>query len=403
MKKLFRLFLFLLLLSTFCAAALAAPKTYETEGLFVMSGNDDQAQAKDFALQDAKRLALEQAGPSLRKITPADKGVTKEDFASLAYGVMKLEKIITAEFDKDIMSFVVRARFTLDIDEAQKAIANLREAGGLQKKIRQNADLQKRYNDLLAENNKLKTELSKTKDQKIKDQLLAKTKETDNNLAATWWLAKGIDASDAKNSDGALEACGKALELDPKYAWAYNLRGDAYYNKGQYDLAIADFNKALELDHKYAWVYNFRGDCYVNKGQGEAAIADFGKAIELNPQFVPAYFNRGCAYMNKSQDDLAIADFTKALELSPQDVGVYSLRGISYSKKGQYDLAIADYSKVIALKPQNAVAYNNRGNAYYKKGQYDLALADYNKALEIDPQDAMYKNNRDKILQLVKK
>ncbi|TAL29094.1 MAG: tetratricopeptide repeat protein, partial [Nitrospirae bacterium] len=40
----------------------------------------------------------------------------------------------------------------------------------------------------------------------------------------------------------------KAIEANPKDYLAYKDRGNAYYKKKQYDLAIADYVKALELN-----------------------------------------------------------------------------------------------------------------------------------------------------------
>jgi uncharacterized protein YxeA len=59
-KKIFSFILALALISGVCYSVLAAQQqTYEAEGTFVMGDNDNKTQAKNFALQDAKRLALE--------------------------------------------------------------------------------------------------------------------------------------------------------------------------------------------------------------------------------------------------------------------------------------------------------------------------------------------------------
>ena len=41
--------------------------------------------------------------------------------------------------------------------------------------------------------------------------------------------------------------------------------GISYNNKGEYDLAIRDYTKAIELDPKFAYAYNNRGNSYYNK------------------------------------------------------------------------------------------------------------------------------------------
>jgi tetratricopeptide (TPR) repeat protein len=50
-----------------------------------------------------------------------------------------------------------------------------------------------------------------------------------------------------KQYDKAISDLDKVLEKDPGHAPSYYERGIAHYEKGQYDLALSDFNKAQEL------------------------------------------------------------------------------------------------------------------------------------------------------------
>jgi tetratricopeptide (TPR) repeat protein len=97
------------------------------------------------------------------------------------------------------------------------------------------------------------------------------------------------------------------------------------------------------------------GNAAYNKGDLDTAIADYTKAIELKPDDAEAYYNRGVAYGDKKLDDQAIADYTKAIELKPDDVDAVAYRG-----KKLYDQAIADYTKAIELKPDDATAAASR-------------------------------------------
>jgi len=101
-------------------------------------------------------------------------------------------------------------------------------------------------------------------------------------------------------------------------AGVYTLRGNAYYKKGQYGRAIADFDQTIGLDPNYAFAYSFRGNAYLKTGQHDRAIADYDRAIELGVEDAETYYNRGSAYQTKGQYDRAIADFDKAIELNPQ-------------------------------------------------------------------------------------
>jgi lipoprotein NlpI len=81
---------------------------------------------------------------------------------------------------------------------------------------------------------------------------------------------------------------------------------------GNYDQAILDYTKAIEIDPKYAIAYNFRGAAYSHQGNFSQAISDLNKAIEINPKDAYAYFNRGLAYYREKEYDKAWADVHKA-------------------------------------------------------------------------------------------
>ena len=87
-----------------------------------------------------------------------------------------------------------------------------------------------------------------------------------------------------KDFDKAIADCNEAIRLDPKYALAYNNRGNAWHDKKNYDKAIADYNEAIRLDPTYAFAYNNRGDAWYDKKDYDKAIADFNEAIRLDPK-----------------------------------------------------------------------------------------------------------------------
>ena len=183
---------------------------------------------------------------------------------------------------------------------------------------------------------------------------------------------------------------------------AYCDRGHTYTEKGEYDLAIADWTKVIELDPSWVGGYYYRGQAYTRKGEYERAITDFTKVIETDPSWVggfyyqgqvythkgeyaSAYCERGRAYRCKAEYELAIADYTKAIEIAPEFVSAYCDRGHAYTEKGEYDLAIADWTKVIETDPSWVGGYHYRGQAYTKKGEYERAILDYTKVIEIQP------------------
>ncbi|MDI6751771.1 MAG: tetratricopeptide repeat protein, partial [bacterium] len=153
-------------------------------------------------------------------------------------------------------------------------------------------------------------------------------------------------------------AWAKELVRDnPENKYARLLRGDAYVQKGDYDLIF-------ELDPEDADAYYNRGVVYDDIGDYDLAIKDFTQAIKLDLKNAAAYNSRGLAYDDKGDDDLAIKDFTQAIELNPKYADAYLNRGVVYYYKGDYDLAIKDFTQVIELNPKYADAYLNRGVVY---------------------------------------
>jgi tetratricopeptide (TPR) repeat protein len=85
-----------------------------------------------------------------------------------------------------------------------------------------------------------------------------------------------------------------ALRLKPDIA-LYNLRGSAYYDNGEYDIAISDFNDALRIGQPSGILFHNRGNAWRGKGEYAKAIADYDAAINTGPKDAFSYQNRGAS------------------------------------------------------------------------------------------------------------
>ncbi|MBO0758765.1 MAG: tetratricopeptide repeat protein, partial [Bradyrhizobiaceae bacterium] len=168
-------------------------------------------------------------------------------------------------------------------------------------------------------------------------------------------------------------------------ATAHNARGVAYYQSGDYDLAIADFNEAIRIYPRLAKAYYNRGIVDRAKGDLDKAIASFSDAIRLDAKYILPLNNRGLVYDEKGDYDRAIADFTEAIQLDPKYVFALNNRGLAYAVKTDYDRAIADFSEAIQLDPKYVNAFYNRSRAYKSKADADHASADYQQVLQLNP------------------
>jgi Tfp pilus assembly protein PilF len=68
---------------------------------------------------------------------------------------------------------------------------------------------------------------------------------------------------------------------------AYHVRASAYDTKGEYDLAISDLNIAIEIDPRFAEAYNNRAVVYCHMKENDKAREDLNKAQSLGYQVDP--------------------------------------------------------------------------------------------------------------------
>ncbi|MGO9112773.1 MAG: tetratricopeptide repeat protein [Thermoguttaceae bacterium] len=180
-----------------------------------------------------------------------------------------------------------------------------------------------------------------------------------------------------------------AANLNAEDAADYINRGNAYYEKGEYDKAIDSFNEAIRLAPKDAFAYGNRGNVWERKREYDKAIADHNEAIRLAPNDAHLYFNRGNTWAMMGKDDKVIADYTEAIRLDPNFAIAYRRRGATWGRKGEYDKAITDLNEAIRINPKDATAYTTRGSNWGKKREFDKAITDYTEAIRLDPKDTM--------------
>ena len=102
------------------------------------------------------------------------------------------------------------------------------------------------------------------------------------NIATDAYNEKGDAKLESGDFEGAIKNYDKVLKLDSKDAHAYYNRGFAKATLGKHKEAMADYNRTIKLKSDYAPSYNNRGGCKKSLGKYKEAIADYDKAIEIN-------------------------------------------------------------------------------------------------------------------------
>src|SRR5439155_3000712 len=119
----------------------------------------------------------------------------------------------------------------------------------------------------------------------------------------------GLDLRD--DPAAAERAYTEAIALEPT-SEAYNNRGMARHDLGDYAGAAADFTEALRLAPRDPVVYCNRGRTYKFAGDYERARADYDAALRLNRHYAPAYYNRALLHVARKDFGAALADYRRA-------------------------------------------------------------------------------------------
>lgn len=154
----------------------------------------------------------------------------------------------------------------------------------------------------------------------------------------------------------AIALLSQLINRHPYNAIDYNNRGLVYFQSGQLNQAIADYDTALRLNPKLANAYNNRANYYAACGRLAAAIADYDRAIDLNPSYVRAWLNRGITLRELGRYEQAIENFDIAEVLGQLEGHIYAERGRTYHLWGDWNCASADYHRALTCLPQNSAS-----------------------------------------------
>jgi type IV pilus assembly protein PilF len=162
-------------------------------------------------------------------------------------------------------------------------------------------------------------------------------------------------------NDEALREVKKAIELKPDYSEAHNYLGTLYLNMGQYDLAIESFNRALAnplYETPSLPLYNI-GRAYYQKGDYLLALAKYDEAITREPRTVILPLiekDRGLASLKAGYANKAITHLKKSVELVPNLVEAHYWLGEAYLTVNNRRDAARAFKTVIKLAPESDLA-----------------------------------------------
>lgn len=172
-------------------------------------------------------------------------------------------------------------------------------------------------------------------------------------------------------------------------AVSLNISGDAYYQAGKVDEAMAEYERALAMDAFNVNVHNSIGVCHGDRGDWDSALASFHKAMELDPEDAFAVYNAGYIYMQKEAYETALDYFERALKIDENIFELLFHTGRAHYERGRPEKALSYIERAMETENNPAgIVYRTIGDCNLALGNMDDAIKAYNNALKLRPDDA---------------
>jgi len=195
--------------------------------------------------------------------------------------------------------------------------------------------------------------------------------------------------SNKTNTENAVTASRKALEIDSELAEAHASHGLAVSLDGRYEEAEAEFERAIELSPKLFEAYYFYARTARAQGKLEKAAALFAKAAEVRPEDYQAPILCADSYrgLNRAEDKInafrrGLAKAERHLELYPDDARAWYLGAHAQLEIGRKDKALEWNERAMKLGPDDVVTLYNAACLFCVMGDYDRCFECLGKAVD---------------------
>jgi len=188
---------------------------------------------------------------------------------------------------------------------------------------------------------------------------------------AGWWLQL-----DQNQSQRAVVMFERVMQIDPKFADAYNEAAYCYARQGDMDKAFADIKRYTELVPNEPNPQDSFAEISRMAGRFEDALTHYRMSLKIDPSFHESQLGLGDTYALMGDQQKARVEYAKAIETgSPVQKVTWSLQlAATYVREG--DLAGADKAFNAVAEQAHAKDFANlEAEAYRSMSLYQLESA----------------------------
>ncbi len=177
----------------------------------------------------------------------------------------------------------------------------------------------------------------------------------------------------------------KILDKDSRYSEALYEYARLQFKRKDINNAIQKIKLAIKYNEDVAKYHNFLGELYVERGNFSLAIDEFNTAIDIDDNFYQAHYNLGnINYYGLENYEKALEEYKKAAaDEKNQRVDVYYNLGWLYYNMQNYIEADRWFTKAkVNSRIEEPKIRYSLGNVYLYSGKYNLAVSEYEEAVD---------------------
>lgn len=298
LQQIMRAFICALVLIVHAGSASAAPEIIEADGVYMMGDNDTPKSARDAARNEAMRAATERAGVYIESVSGVqDYALTRDEIRTVAAAVLRVrDEQVTPELVGDAWRY--RVHLVCSVDTEGIDLADLAHDKAELARLTQERDALQRENDDLRSRPTMPRGAVLIPPAPIYGKTGGVSVPVYGEEPPTHAptpienIFADVEAMIVRGEYEHAVADLSLLLQDPSVtgdarAYAYVLRGRAYYDQHSPRLARADFDAAERTPHTDAtypiWrLYEYRGLIAYDAGRWEDAVSDLMSAWDAS-------------------------------------------------------------------------------------------------------------------------
>jgi serine/threonine-protein kinase len=174
----------------------------------------------------------------------------------------------------------------------------------------------------------------------------------------------------------AIDAADKAIDLDPRLAEAFAVRGYILYRLlWNWKDADSLFKRAIKLKPSYARGHEWYALYQSLRGRTAEGLAQMRIAASLDPQSLSVATGVGRLLSFDGQQQASIDHLTKVIREHPAYPEAYFALAMSESHAKQYDASLRHFEKALELSDRREIILAEYGRTLGMAGYRDKALA----------------------------